>query len=158
MKIEHWRSRARFPREQLDYQNLLGACPGGQGQPASKQHCDTRKGDRDLKWNPSNRAHNVEALIRYEADGSIRANDVDFDHQIDSVLNLNLAALKNNRKNVLNAVLEWWRHEKKRIGGSVPRSRFIRQRNRQVAGNLPLQPYCQVAVWWLDQRLARMSP
>lgn len=158
MKIEHWRSRAQFPGEQLKYQNLLGSCPGGQGQPASKQHCDTKKGDRNLKWNPSNRAHNVEALVRYETDGSIRANDVDFDHQIDRVLNLNLAALKNNRKNVLNAILDWWRHEKARIGGSVPRGRFIRQRNQQVAGNRPLQPYCQVAVWWLDQRLAKMSP
>ena len=158
MKIEHWRSRAKCPSERLKYQNLLGACLGGQGQPASKQHCDTRKGDRDLKRNPSNLAHNVEALIRYETDGSIRANDVDFDLQIDRVLNLNLVALKNNRKNVLDAVLDWWRLEKKRVRGSVPRSRFIRQRNQRVAGDRPLQPYCQVAAWWLDQRLARMAP
>jgi len=51
MKIEHWRCQARYPGEQLNYRNLLGACPGGQGLPAHLQHCDTRKGDRDLQWN-----------------------------------------------------------------------------------------------------------
>lgn len=57
MKIEHWHSRApgRYPAEQLDYSNLLGACMGNQGQPWDHQHCDTRKGDRDFSRNPANR-------------------------------------------------------------------------------------------------------
>ena len=40
MKIEHWRSQARYPDEQLSYRNLLGACRGGEGQPRGRQHCD----------------------------------------------------------------------------------------------------------------------
>ena len=53
MKVEHWKCQSRFPGDQLDYRNLLGACQGGEGQPRSRQHCDTRKGDSDLRWNPA---------------------------------------------------------------------------------------------------------
>ena len=107
MKIEHWQSQARYPDRQLDYANLLGACLGGEGQPAIRQHCDTRKGDKDLKWNPANPDHRIQNRVRYEPDGSVRANDRDFDEQIDDVLNLNLPVLKNKRKAVLDSVLDW---------------------------------------------------
>lgn len=158
MKIEHWRCQARYPDEQLDYRNLLAACLGGEGHPERLQHCDTRKGDRPLRWNPADPSHHIETRIRYELDGSIRAkDDANFDGQLEDVLNLNLSVLKNNRRRVLDAVLEWWRHEKARIGGPVPRNRFIRKRAAYVRGNGQLQQYCQVAVWWLEQRLAKMA-
>ena len=31
MKIEHWKCRADHPDEQLNYRNLLGACPEDMG-------------------------------------------------------------------------------------------------------------------------------
>ena len=157
MKIEHWRCQVRHPGEQLNYRNLLGACPGGKGQPAHLQHCDTRKADRDLQWNPANAAHSIETRVRYEPDGSIRANDAVFDEQLHQVLNLNLPLLMNNRKVILDAVLDWWNGEKARIGGPVPRNRFVRERNRYTAGDGEITPYCPVAVWWLGQRLAKMA-
>src|SRR5207248_3200992 len=52
MKIEHWRSKANYPAEQLDYLNLLAACKGGEGQPKHLQYCDTRKKNLELQWNP----------------------------------------------------------------------------------------------------------
>ena len=71
MKIEHWRCQSRYRGEQLNFRNLLGACPGGLGggdkQPAHLRHCDTRKGDRDLKWNPVDPAHHIETRIRVRA-------------------------------------------------------------------------------------------
>jgi uncharacterized protein (TIGR02646 family) len=154
MKIEHWQCRSRYPAEQLSYRNLLGACSAEDGQPPHLQHCDTRKGDRDLRWNPADPAHHVETRIRYELDGSIRSDDAGFDAELEDVLNLNLPRLKNNRKGVLDAVLGWWQQEKRR--GPVPRERFARVRGRRIDGPGELQPFCQVAVWWLDQRLARM--
>jgi len=157
MKIEHWRCQIRNPNEQLNYRNLLGACLGGTGQPPHLQHCDTRKGDSDLQWNPADTAHHVETRVRYEPDGSIRADDEMFDDQLHQVLNLNLPWLKNNRKVILDAVLDWWRREKARIGGPVPRERFVRERDKHIAGNGEMAPYCPVAVWWLGQRLARMA-
>jgi uncharacterized protein (TIGR02646 family) len=157
MKVEHWRSQSRHPNEQLSYRNLLGACLGGHGQPPHLQHCDTRKGQCDLQWNPADAAHRIETRVRYELDGSIHADDGAFNSQIDQVLNLNLSLHKNNRKGILDAVLEWWKREKARIGGPVPRERFERERNKHLAGDGQIPPYSPVAVWWLGQKLARMT-
>lgn len=156
MKIEHWHCQTGYPGEQLLYRNLLGVCLGGEGQPPRLQHCDTRKADGDLQWNPADPTHLVEARLRYESDGSIRSTDEIFDEQLEAVLNLNLPFLMNNRRGILDAILEWWRHEKARLRGAVPRVRFQAERDRRVDGTGDLDPYCQVAVWWLDQRLARM--
>ena len=158
MKIEHWRCQAYHPTEQLNYRNLLGACLGGEGQPGNKQHCDTRKGNKALMWNPANPLHQIESRVRYEPDGSIHGNEATFDAQLNDVLNLNLAQLKEGRKSLLDAVLEWWKLEKTRLKGPVPRHRLIRRRDQCVAGGGQLGTYCQVAVWWLDQRIARMAP
>ncbi len=67
MKIEHWHCRARYAEEELTYSNLLAACKGGEGAVYRNQHCDTRKGDRDISRNPANRDHHVEDTIRYLA-------------------------------------------------------------------------------------------
>jgi uncharacterized protein (TIGR02646 family) len=157
MKIEHWQCQSRYSCKQLNYRNLLAACPGGEGQPPHLQHCDTKKGDNDLKWNPANPAHRIETRLRYEVDGSIRSDDPTFDAQLCQVLNLNLAELKNRRKGVLDAVLEWWLRKKVKIKGPVPRSRLVRERNRRTPQTGEFQPYCQVSVWWLDQRLKKMT-
>ena len=157
MKIEHWKSQKHHRGEELNYRKLLGACLGGHGKPARLQHCDTRKGDRDLKWNPAEPVHHIETRIRYEPDGSIRSDEADFDRQLKEVLNLNLPLLKNNRKRILDAVLQWWRREKARIGGPVPRDGLVRKRAEHIGGGGELAPYCQVAVWWLELKLARMA-
>lgn len=39
---------------------------------------------------------------------------------------------------------------------AVDREGFDRERARRVGGGGELEPFCQVAVWWLEQRLARM--
>ena len=157
MKIEHWWCRAHHPGGQLNYRNLLGSCQGGEGQPRSLQHCDTQKGDTDLAWNPADPAHRIETRIRYELDGSIRADDADFDGQLNDVLNLNLPVLKNNRKGIYDAVLQWWKSQKKWSHGRVPRERLERELARHDAGVGELAPYGQVAVWLLDQKLAGMA-
>lgn len=158
MKIEHWQCQASHQGEQINYRNLLGACLGGEGQPGQHLHCDTRKGDRDLQWNPADTAHHIETRIRYELDGSIRADDAVFNDQLNDVLNLNLPLLMNNRAGVLTGILEWWKREKARIRGPVSRARFERERNRYLHVGGELAPYCRVAAWWLEQRLMGMAP
>lgn len=157
MKVEHWQCQAQYPTEQLNYRNLLGACLGGHGQPRQKQHCDTKKGDGSLQWNPADPADRIETRVRYELDGSIRSDDATFDAQLEDVLNLNLAVLKNNRKGVYDAVLDWLSREKSKIQGPVPRERLERERDRYVTGTGELPPFRQVAVWLLRQKLARMA-
>jgi uncharacterized protein (TIGR02646 family) len=78
MKIEHWQSQDLYPERQLDYSNLLGACRGGKGQKPDKQHCDTRKGNLDLKFNPANTRHDVESKIHFLGNGTIEADDSQF--------------------------------------------------------------------------------
>jgi len=151
MKIEHWRCQERYPNEQLDYRNLLGACMGGQGRPQREQHCDTRKGKRDLLWNPADPAHAIETRVEYGSDGTISSNDPAFDEQLDSVLNLNLAILKQNRKGVLDAVLQWWRRRR-----PVTRHRIEREIDRYASEGGQLSPYCPVVIWWLNRKLAQM--
>ena len=154
MKIEHWRCQANYPDERLRYRNLLGACKGNETQPFKDQHCDTRKGDRDLRFNPAEPTHQVEAHIRYAVDGSICGNDPEFDCQLNDVLNLNHPWLKQQRKSLLDGVLGWWKAEKSRLKTSVPRDRLIRKRDKYMAGSGKLGPYSQVAVWWLNQRIS----
>ena len=155
MKIEHWQCQKRYSKKELDYRNLLAACPGGEGLPPRYQHCDTKKGNADLKWNPADPTHPIEKRLRYGADGSIRSDDPMFDGQLCQVLNLNLANLKNIRKGVFDAVLRWWHSERERSRGPVPSSRIREERDRQTPQTGEVKPYCQVAIWLLDQRLKR---
>jgi uncharacterized protein (TIGR02646 family) len=153
MKIEHWKCQDNYRQYQLAYQNLLGGCKGGEGLPEKLQHCDTRKGNADLKFNPANPLHHIETRISYGLDGSIRASDAAFNGELNDVLNLNLPEIKNNRKTVLDVVLGWWKSEKRRLQDSVPRLQFERQIEQRTTGNGALSPFSPVAVWWLKQML-----
>jgi uncharacterized protein (TIGR02646 family) len=147
MKIEHWQCQSTYPQHQLAYGNLLGACLGGQGQAATGQHCDTRKANRDLRWNPATAAHMIETRLRYLADGTVDSGDAIFNDQLNSILGLNLPFLRNNRKSVLDSVLEWWR--------TTPnsRQRVQQQIDRHTDHVAEHQPFSPVAVWFLRQKL-----
>jgi uncharacterized protein (TIGR02646 family) len=153
MKIEHWHCQANHPDEQLDYRNLLGACRGGEGQPMNKQHCDTKKGNLELKWNPADPQHTIEAHIAYGMDGTISSGDSDFNRQIDEVLNLNLDIFKNRRKGVLDGVLKWWKLKKQKLHAPVPKKQIQNQIDKYNSNSGELSPYCQVAVWWLSRKI-----
>ena len=158
MKIEHWQSQACHPKEQLRFQNLLGACLGGQNKPFSEQHCDTRKGNQDLMWNPANPEHQVESRVTYGADGSIRARDPEFNEQLNEVLGLNLPRLKRNRESAITAIVDWWKRRMP-IRDRASRERLLRRkRSQHVERDGDLQEYCQVVVHWLDKKLARTTP
>lgn len=149
MKIEHWHCRERYPREQLDYANLLGACLGNTGR---EQHCDTRKASHDLSRNPARPEHRVEESVRFMGDGRIGSNDPRFERELDEVLNLNAAFLRNNRKAVLDAF-------KEALNGRGPLARSALETElRKWNGELhdhDLEPFCQVVVYWLRKRLSR---
>ncbi|MBM4343414.1 MAG: TIGR02646 family protein [Deltaproteobacteria bacterium] len=156
MKVEHWRCQSRNADLELSYSNLLAACLGGHSQPEALQHCDTRKGEHDLKFNPANGAHRIEQRIGFEMNGTVTSSDPDFNAQLNAVLNLNLPLLKNCRKGVLTAILDWWRTEQARLRGPVPTEQIARERARRAGeGAGHLTPFGPVAVWWLDQRLTR---
>ena len=152
MKIEHWHCQSRYPNQQLDYGNLLGACMGNEGQPRRQQHCDTRKGDEALSRNPANPDHQVEDFVRYLGDGRIESHDQPFNREIDEVLNLNHPFLVNNRK----AVLDSFREALPKQGtlGRGALLRMIHDWNSKADGG-GLRPFCGIVVYWLRKRLAR---
>lgn len=154
-KIEHWHSRARYNTEQLDYSNLLGACMGNEGKQGRDQHCETRKGERDLSRNPANPIHRVEDVVQFAGDGRVFSNDPVFDSELNDVLNLNLAFLVNNRKATLRALQEWVETLDER--GQLSRT-TLEKKLRQWNGESntgDLQEFCQVVVYWLRKRLSR---
>lgn len=153
MKIEHWQSQKSYPDRQLDYHNLLGSCKGGEGLPNDQQFCDTRKGDGILKWNPADPTHHIENKIHYKSDGTIFSKDEEFDKQLNDILNLNLKYLKNNRKSMLDNVLKWWKFEKNKIHGPIPREKLEKKREKIIGGTGELRPYCQIAVYWLEIKI-----
>ncbi|MGO8698941.1 MAG: retron system putative HNH endonuclease [Limisphaerales bacterium] len=151
MKIEHWHSQDGFPDEQLDYSNLLGACLGGAGQPNVLQHCDTKKGNSTVSKNPAEPARRVETFLHYEGDGRIVSDDTSLNSELENVLNLNTAFLKNNRKATLDGF-----HRALRKRGEIQRitlERWLRDWNGDSDEN-ELRPFCQVVVYWLRKRLA----
>jgi uncharacterized protein (TIGR02646 family) len=154
MKIEHWQSKSRYPSQQLVYANLLAACLGGQGR--ADKHCDTRKGNRELKFNPADPLCAIESRISYGLDGTIASPDAEFSGQLGDVLGLNIAELINSRKGILAGLAEWLRHEKAKRQGPVPKAMIKRMRDKLLSQtHADLEPFVQVKIWWLEERLAR---
>jgi len=151
MKIEHWQCQDNYHQHQLSYGNLLGACLGGEGQAQGDQHCDTRKANSDLMWNPATAAHVIESRLRYLLDGTVESPDQAFNDQLNSVLGLNLPWLRNSRKAVLDVVLDWWR--------STPnaRQKVQRQIDQRTTHAGEYQPFSPVAVWFLRQKVGGVA-
>lgn len=158
MKVEHWESQEYHEARQLDYGNLLGACLGGEGQPGDFQHCDTRKGKKDLKFNPADPAHNVEQRVSYLGDGTIASTDEEFGAQLNDVLGLNLPVLRNRRKAMVDGLVGWLHNYRSRHHRGPDNATLLRERTRWAPAAGALRPYARVALWWLDQRLARSAP
>jgi hypothetical protein len=161
MKIAHWHSQDLHENEQLDYSNLLGACNGNEGHPPDQQHCDTRQGYRDIKFNPANPDHRIDQRVRYLEDGTIVSDDEEFNEQIgkdfdrnigiENILNLNARFLQQRRREKLQLFLD-----------SLGDNRLTRPAWERLLAdwngdshNRELEPYCQIVICWLRKRLAR---
>ena len=153
MRIEHWHSRFGHGGEQLDYRNLLGACLGNEGHPPDQQHCDKRKGEDDISFNPAEPAHFVENRIRYLGDGTIEADHADFDRELNAILNLNHSRLKANRRAVIDSVIaDLGRDPGTRTRGEIQAK--IQEWLSPTANKF--REFCCVAVYFLNKRLNRV--
>jgi hypothetical protein len=68
LEPELTRARSIYPERQLEYSNMLVACKGGEGKKLDRQHCDTRKGNSSLSFNPADPSHNIEEKVRFLGD------------------------------------------------------------------------------------------
>ncbi len=169
MRIEHWQERGIYPNKQLNYDNLLGACHGNERKPRKKltpedeEHCDVIRGhiekeeDAQVKYNPANPLHNMKLLIKYKNDGTIYSSDINFDTQLNNVLNLNFKRLKRNRISLWNGIKKGW--DKKFKGKSV---------NKKTVENLiklwdstdhegKRKEYCGLVLYFLEKKLKQVK-
>jgi hypothetical protein len=136
----------------LEYSNLLGACRGGEGQKKDQQHCDTRKGNLDVTFNPADPFHDVESKSHFLENGIVESNDMQFDKVINETLNLNQGALVRNRKAVLQAFHQALMQNN---SSDADLRRALHEWNGDNGGEL--EPFCQVIVYYLRKKISGMS-
>jgi uncharacterized protein (TIGR02646 family) len=154
MKIEHWRSQDKYPEFQLDFDNLLGACEGGEGLPYHLQHCDTKKGNTEITINPLSKHRNCEDLIRYTGDGKIYSDDETINKDLNDVLNLNIeTTFVINRRNVLQLAIKQLKskYPKGNWTEAILNKEIQKWSNRKSNGKY--EPYCQIVIYHLKKKL-----
>ena len=152
MKIEHWACQANHPALQLDYQNLLGACDGGERAAVHLQYCDTHKGNADITVHPADPHHNCEVLIKYQADGVIYSANPQIDHDLDVTLNLNLQRMTANRASVLDGAIAGLR--KKRPDGDWTKA-FLQAELNNWTGGGQSREYSGIVTYYLRKKIAK---
>lgn len=157
MKIEHYQSQKRYPKKELDYSNLLGACLGNKGQRHKNQHCDTKKDDADLKVNPTDLNKNCEDLIKYRSNGEIYSEDSEINRDLNETLNLNMDTLKKNRRTVIDTVISQLESKfpKQTWSRSVLEEKIKQYSSLNAEGQY--SEYCAAVTGYLKQRLGIKS-
>lgn len=153
-KIEHWQCQDNYPEEQLDYNNILLACMGNEGCDSEDQHCDTRKAKQELHCHPAKREHQyLLNTLCYLSNGEIKSSDITLNGDLNDVLNLNYARLKDNRKAVLNALMKSLNQQ----FGSRTLIEFQNLLNKWQRKDKTgkYQAYCGVVIYYLRKKLNR---
>jgi uncharacterized protein (TIGR02646 family) len=155
VKIAHWMPQEADKTRALEWQNLLAACPGNEGAPYDRQHCDTRQGNAVLRISPREPTHI--ASLSYTVRGEIRASRADLHDDLTTMLNLNDSALCARRR---EAVLGMADAIGRRSGGTFSeaalRSALARCSTPDASGKLP--PFAGALEWWLRRRLNEQPP
>jgi uncharacterized protein (TIGR02646 family) len=107
VEIDHFlpKAKGKYPEFQLTYSNLIASCNGNRGNPEHLQHCNARKHDDEIQFNPADPNKDCEAVLKYSSSGAIISTDATFNEQLNIILNLNNQTLVNNRKAVLDGVI-----------------------------------------------------
>lgn len=158
MRVEHWTTQSSSPEKSLDYGNMLGVCNGQYG---SAFTCDNYRGkakygdNGPLKYNPAFPADSARLRISYTADGRIRSDDVEFDLQLETTLNLNNDYLCMNRMAVIDGIIKEFNHVGKSKEVTKERLQKLLRfyENKDESGMLP--PFCGVAASFITKRLKR---
>ncbi len=150
VKIAHWMPQVVDRGRDLEWTNLLAACPGNEGTPRERQHCDTRQGNDVLTVDPRERTH--VASLSYTTRGEVRSSREDLQADIEERLNLNDAALcARRREAVLGMVNALGRLRAAPIRDADLRRQLVRCETPDARGYLP--PFAGALEFWLRRRL-----
>ena len=165
MKVEHIDSQAIHPELELDYDNLLGCCYGGERDEPDpfrgrrSLHCDSSKAARRLTCSPLDPA--CIASLSYGSEGcSIHSTNPEWDEELDRILNLNTSKLRHNRQEALYTLLDELQqllppHSSRHRQHSVLTKLLERVKARDRYGELI--PYCGILIYWLERMLRELE-
>ena len=158
-KIEHFLCQDDHRQEELNYNNMLLACLGNEGFPHRLQTCDSYKGNKPLAITPSSNGRNIEDLINYKANGEIYSNNEQLNEELDSVLNLNMQTLKENRCVIYETVRDRIIAEVgKHKNNNLKRGFLQREKQKWLAlSESKYIEYCMVGVYVIDKKLRKLT-
>lgn len=144
--VEHWQARSSGA-DPFEWTHLLAVCTASVGRPRDQAHCDTRRGDRALRLHPAHPSEDVEGLLGYHADGRIvpRRRDPGLVEELDEVLGLNIAELKQARAAVVTAL--------ERVFRDADLTRLHTLRTRLEAQGETREPFAGVSLYFLRRRI-----
>ena len=147
-KIEHFLCQDDNKDEELNYKNMLLACSGQQGSPYRLQTCDTRKKNLILRHSPYSPTRNIENLIKYKSNGEIYSTDDIFNTELETVLNLNVKNLKDNRRVIYEELQNRIRIEGKKRGNKALQKNFLETEKAKLLSlkNGKFSEFCMVGV------------
>ena len=154
-RIEHMLSRENHDDKKLDYSNMVICCPGHIG---NEDHCDRLKDNKDISFSPLDA--NFIATLSYKMDGAIVSSNESYDKEINEVLNLNTPILKENRKNIWEAVKKELIVQKgEKSWNKAILSKYIKKYSSKTRkdGKIKLTPYCGVVLFFLQKKLKQMT-
>lgn len=150
MKIEHFKPQSKYPELALEFKNMLGCCKGNEGFEHKFQSCDTHKGNDEISENPSVHNDFLKMEVSYSSDGKIKSENEIFDKEMNEILNLNVFTLIENRKSIYRGIIkELVKNPGRRTKAEI--QKMIDNAKTLTNGNL--EPYCGVALYFLEKHL-----
>lgn len=145
-RIEHILCRERHADLQLDYKNMVICCPGAIN---DEFHCDKLKGTRDVTFDLFSGAF-INTLSYSSKDGKIKSSNVQYDREINEILNLNHPFLKKNRSIILSGIINQL-NKKKQWKASELRKLLENWNVKDSEGQY--KPYNGIVIWFLEKHL-----
>jgi uncharacterized protein (TIGR02646 family) len=156
MVIEHFKPESIYngqndkPDLTLDYRNLFASCQGGADGPKNLFHCDETKKNIEISINPSDKK--IMDFIKFGSDGRVYTDIEKIDNEINEVLRLNIQPLRNARK----AIWKSLDHAiQKEFGDKTVTKSFINQQLKHWSSGKTFEPFCQVAIFYLQKKLPK---
>ncbi len=152
--VEHLLSRAGHDDRKLDYGNMVICCPGHIG---DEDHCDRRKQSQEVSFSLFDA--NFISTLYYKTDGEIASTNVQYNTELNNVLNLNTPLLKENRKSTWEGVKQSliknqgnkpWR--KAALEKCLDKYRTM----RNCDGKLKYIPYCGIVIYFLEKKIRQL--
>ena len=105
-----------------------------------------------MSVNPAD-SKNCESYIKYSSQGKIFSDDENINYELDTILNLNIQTIQENRKVALDAIIEVLNQNfpKKPWSKEALKKKLEELSSKDVKGKY--SRYCQYIAWYLVKRL-----